>query len=139
MRWSLQRCILLLPFKSICQKGNLSKKLTLSLLPLRNPNAWHRRPPLSVVARGVVGSWHLIFAVISDNSQDRSLKDLVDTPRLLAATLHVLGVHLLGHGHALVGRNWCEALCLEHVDAGLFVAEIGLEADQYQRRIGAEV
>lgn len=80
-----------------------------------------------------------ISAVVGDNGQQRLLKDLVDALHLLAAALHVLGAHLLGNGEALLGSHGRQTLRLEHVDARLLEAQIGLEADEDQRRVGAEM
>ena len=120
----------------MCQR-RLSKKLTLSLLPLRHPYAGHRRPPLAGVGMGSCGLD--VLAVVSDDSEDSALEDLVHATHLLAAALHVLGVHLLSDGHALLRSDGCEPLGLEHVDAGLLVAEVRLEADENEGRVWAEM
>lgn len=77
--------------------------------------------------------------VVGDDCDDGLLKDLVDTLHLLAAALHVLGVHLRSDGHALLAGDGGEALGLEHVDAGFLKAQVGLEADENQGGVGAEV
>lgn len=69
------------------------------------------------------------LAVVGDDGQQRALKDVLDARHLLAAALHVLRAHLLGDGEALLRRDGCEALRLEHVDAGALVAQVGFEAD----------
>lgn len=74
-----------------------------------------------------LGLEHL--AVVGHYGQDGALKDLLDALHLLAAALHVLGAHLLGDCQPLVRCHRCETLRLEHVDAGLLVAQVGLEPD----------
>lgn len=81
----------------------------------------------------------LVFPIIGDDRQDGLFKDLVYTSHLLAAALYVLGAHLAGNGAALLLGHGREALCLEHVDARFLEAEIGLEAHENQRSVGAEV
>lgn len=80
-----------------------------------------------------------ISAVVGHNGQQGLLKDLVDTLHLFAAALHVPGAHLLGNGEALLGSHGRQTLRLEHVDARLLETQIGLEADQDQRRVRAEM
>lgn len=74
----------------------------------------------------VVGGRRLdcVSAVVGDNGENGALKDFVHTEHFLAAAFHVLGVHLLRDGHALLRRDGREALRLEHVDAGSLVAEV---------------
>lgn len=79
------------------------------------------------------------FPVVGHDGEDGALKDLLDTRHLFAAALHVLGVHLLGNGEALLRRDGGEPLCLEHVDARLLVAQVGFEADEDERCVGAKV
>lgn len=79
------------------------------------------------------------LAVVGHHRQDGALKDLLDALHLLAAALHVLRTHLLGHGQPLLRGDGREALCLEHVDARLPVAQVRLEADEDEGRVGAEV
>ncbi len=80
-----------------------------------------------------------VSAVVGDNSEDGMLKDLVDAKHLFAAALHVLRVHLLGDGAPLVRSDGRQTLRLEHVDARPLVAQVRLEADEDERRVGAEV
>lgn len=79
------------------------------------------------------------FPVVGHDGEDGPLKDLFDTRHLFAATLHVLGVHLLGNGEALLCCDGGETLRLEHVDARLLVAQVGFEADEDERCVGAKV
>jgi hypothetical protein len=112
--------------------------MTLSLLPLRYSDAWDGRAVAAAAAsgggRGLYG-----FTVVSDDGEDGPLKDLVDAAHLLAAAFHVLGVHLLGHGHALLRRDRSETLCPKHVDACLLVSQVGLESNEYKGGIRAEM
>lgn len=66
----------------------------------------------------------------SDNCVDGKLKHLVDAGHFFAAALDVSSSHALCDGLALFGGDWCEALCLEELDACAFVTEIGFEADE---------
>lgn len=113
------------------------EKLALSLLLL----ALDGRQGLAVGVGGLGGgSGRLdVPAVVGDNGEDGALKDLVDAEHLLAAALHVLGVHLLRDGQPLLRRDGREPLRLEHVDACPLVAEVGLETDEDEGRVGAEV
>lgn len=79
------------------------------------------------------------LTVVGNHCYDSLLEDLVDSVHFLAAALHVLGVHLTCHLHALLAGHRSQALGLEHVDTGLLVAEIGLEAHEDERCVGTEV
>jgi hypothetical protein len=50
-----------------------------------------------------------------------------------------LRIHLLGDGHALVAGDGGQALGFEHVDAGALVAEVGLEPDEDEGCVWAEM
>lgn len=80
-----------------------------------------------------------VSAVIGDYCENGALKNLVDTEHLLAAALHVLRIHFLRNGQALLRRYGREALRLKHVDACSLVAEVGLETNEDQGRIWAKV
>lgn len=80
-----------------------------------------------------------VFPVVGDDGQDGLLEDLLDARHLLATALHVGGAHLARHREALFCCDGCEALGLEHVDAGLLVAQVGLEADEDEGRVRTEV
>lgn len=54
----------------------------------------------------------------------------MDTSHLFTAALHVKGTHLLGDSLALVGCDRSESLSFEEIDAGAFVAQVGLEAKE---------
>ena len=64
------------------------------------------------------------FPVVSHDGQDRLLEDFLDACHLLAAALHVARAHLLGDRQALLRRDGRQALCLEHLDARLLVAQV---------------
>ena len=94
------------------------------------------------IAAGRASRGHLrleIPTIVGHDGEDGLFEDLVDAAHLLATALHVLGAHLLGHGETLLRRHGGEALGLEHVDAGLLVTEVGLEADEDKGSVGAEV
>ena len=80
-----------------------------------------------------------IPAIVGDHCVDGSLEDLVDTGHLFTAAFHVLRAHLFCNCLPLHVGHWCETLCLEHLDACLLVAEIGLETNKDKRRIRAEM
>lgn len=80
-----------------------------------------------------------VLAIISYDGEDGPLKDLLHADPLLAAAFHILGTHLLGHGHALVRGDRSKALGLEHLDAGLLVAKVRLEAYKDERCVGTKV
>ncbi len=102
--------------------------MALSLLLLCHANTRYRQGLVGIAlaaGRWVVGGGlDSVSAVVGDNGEDGALKDFVHTEHFLAAAFHVLGVHLLGDGHALVGGDGGEALRLEHVDAGSLVAQV---------------
>lgn len=77
--------------------------------------------------------------VAGDDDLDSLLEDFVDAAHLLAAALHVAGAHLLGDGSALLLRDGGEALGLEEVDAGALGAQVGLETDEDEGGVGAEM
>ena len=70
------------------------------------------------------------LAIVGHDRQDGALKNLLDALHLLAAALHILRAHLLGHRQPLLRRYRGEPLRLEHVDARLLVAQVGFEADE---------
>lgn len=116
---------------------DLSEKLALSLLLLGLDG--RERLALGVGGLGGGGGRLDVSAVVGDDCENGAVKDLVHAEHLLAAALHVFGVHLLRDGAALVGGDGGEALRLEHVDAGSLVAEVGLQTNKDERRVRAEV
>jgi hypothetical protein len=77
--------------------------------------------------------------LVTNCLSDGEVEDLVDTGHLLTAALHVVGTHLLSYRFALLGSDRSQTLCPEEVDAGLLVAEVGLETNQNNGGGGAEV
>jgi hypothetical protein len=75
----------------------------------------------------------------SDDCVDGKLKHFVHTGHFFAAALDVGGSHALCDGLALFWGNWCEALCLEELDACAFVAKIGFETDEDEGRCWTEM
>ncbi len=92
-----------------------------------------------LMGHAVSGREPLVTPVVGDHDIDGLRQDLVDAEVLLAAAFHVSGLHLLGDAHALLARDGRESLGFEEVDAGSFVAEIRLEADEDERGVGAEM
>ena len=72
-------------------------------------------------------------------SLNRQFENLVHAAHLLAATLDVYRTHLPGDALPLLLRHGREALGFEEFYARAFVAEVGFQADKYQRGGGAEV
>lgn len=77
--------------------------------------------------------------VIRDHNFDGLHKDVVDAVHLLAAALHILCAHLPRHRHALLLRDGREPLRFEKVDACSLGAEVGLQANEDERRVWAKV
>lgn len=113
------------------------EKLALSLLLLGLEG--RQGFTLGVGSLGSGGGRLDVSAVVGDNGEDGALKDLVDAEHLLAAALHVLGVHLLGDGAPLLRGDGRQALRLEHVDARSLVTQVRFEADEDERRVWAKV
>lgn len=90
-------------------------------------------------ARSALGGLRCVPPVAGHNDLDCLLEDLVDAAHLLAAALHVSCAHLLGDGHALLLGDGGEALRLEEVDAGALGAEVGLETDEHEGGVRAEM
>lgn len=80
-----------------------------------------------------------ISSIVGDDCEDGALKNLIDSSHLFAAALHVLGIHLFGDHHALLGGDRGEPLGFQHVDARLLVTEIRLQAHQDERCVRAEM
>ena len=94
----------------------------------------HHHPARSAL-RGLRG----VPPVARHDDLDCLLEDLVDAAHFFAAALHVSCAHLLGDGHALLLGDGGEALGLEEVDAGALGAEVGLETDEHEGGVGAEM
>ena len=76
---------------------------------------------------------------LGNDSIDGGFEDLVDTGHLFTTAFHVEGAHLLGDSLTLVVCNGGESLSSEKVDAGTLVAQVGLEAEEYDGSGGAEM
>lgn len=115
----------------------------LSLLFLRNADAGERcatapkgnTPPTAAFCRQLFQ----VFSVICNHGENGALKDLLDTRHFPAAALHIPGTHLLGNGEALLSSYWRKTLGLKHVDTRLLIPQVGLEADENERGVGAEM
>jgi len=69
---------------------------------------------------------NLVLLFLAHCHDDRLVEDLLDADAFFCAALHVYSAHLGCDSTALLGCNRCQALGLEKVDAGLFVAEVRL-------------
>lgn len=65
-----------------------------------------------------------VSPVVGDDRENGVFENLVHAKHLLAAALHVLGVHLIGNGETLFGGDWGEPLRFEHLDARFLVAQV---------------
>lgn len=120
------------------QEVALSPLLTSSTDTREIQRACNATPPC-LGRRSSVAPLLKSLAIVGDHCYDSLLEDLVDALHLLAAALHVLGVHLACHVHALLAGHRGQALGLEHVDTGLLIAKIGFESHEDERCVGAEV
>lgn len=82
-------------------------------------------------------TWIDVFA--ADRHCYRFLENVMDTAHLLCATFHVCCTHAIRDGSALLGGDWCEALCSEEFYTVLLVSQIALETQEYYGRIRTEV
>lgn len=75
----------------------------------------------------------------ADCGVDGCVEDLLYAAHLLGGALHVHSAHLLSNGFALLLSDWCQTLCLEKLDTGSLVTEIGFEATEDDWSRGAEM
>lgn len=90
-------------------------------------------------ARSTLRGLRCVPPVAGHDDLDCLLEDFVDAAHLLAAALHVSRAHLLGDCHALLLGDGGEALGLEEVDTGALGAEIGLETNEHEGGVWAEM
>ena len=82
-----------------------------------------------------------LFALdlLSHSGVDCELEDFVNSVGFFAAAFDVHGAHSSGDRLALFGCHGCQALGFEEFDAGALGAQIGFEANEDERRCGAEM
>lgn len=93
-----------------------------------------------LAARAMIrGRGHVALLFDGDNGINRLGKNLVHTAHLLTTALDIGGTHALGHAVALFRCDGSEALGFQELDAGSFVAQIGLEPHQDEWSCRAKV
>jgi hypothetical protein len=77
--------------------------------------------------------------LVTNSHSDSCIEDFLDANVLFGRALHISGTHALCHCQTLLRCDRCETLGFEQINAGLFVSEVGFQAEKDKRCCRAEM